>query len=171
VMFALGLLIAVVAMSAPVAMGGESTFEAVVSPAGEGVIVPAASVPPGAPTPAYEGASWTPTRSDVHLLEGRLPEFLRRAAKQVPPNAGLGLAPTTAQIRDLSARLRQFRRQYIGVTIEGHRRVRMSAFPASGFPEWRERLVVVLGGGCSFWRTDFDVETAQFVGLGCNSPR
>lgn len=155
----------------PLAVGSPATFEVVISPGVEGAIIPEASVPPGLPTPAYPGASWTPARSDVQLLETRLPEFLRRAAQQVPPSAGLGLAPTPRQIGDLSARLRQFRRQYIGVTTEGRRRVRVSAFPVSGFPDWRERLVTVLGGGCSFWRAEFDVETAQFVGLGCNSPR
>ena len=84
-MLSLGLLIAVAGMSATPATAGGATFEAVILPDSEGVIVPAASLPPGAPTLAYEGASWTPTRSDVQLLEERLPEFLRRATKQLPP--------------------------------------------------------------------------------------
>ncbi len=54
------------------------------------------------------------------------------------------------------------------MTVEGRRRVIVSAFPKDGFAYWREELVFVFDGGCAFRRAAFDVQAEQFVGLGCN---
>ena len=169
------LLFGVLVAVAPVAVlgAGETVprFQVVRTPGFEGAIVPASIAPHELARLGEAGSYWTPARSDVERLEARLPEFVHRAVRDTPRDAGLGLVPPAEEIRAIDARLGHFRRQYIGVIRDGRRQILLSAFPVSGFPDWDRRLVVVLGGGCSFWRAAFDLASEQFVGLGCNARR
>jgi hypothetical protein len=58
-----------------------------------------------------------------------------------------------------------YERQYVGLVLEGNRRViYINAFPLDlpGDLEWRKEPIVVCDGGANFWGATYDPQTHQF---------
>ena len=134
--------------------------------AAEAVIVPAAAAKE---MPGFDSFSghWTPSATDIQQLEERLAAFLRSEA--IRPG---GQRPHVAEV---SRRIREYRRQYVGVIAEGKRLVLLNAFPkrdaeSEFYPNWRREFVAVSDGGASYWKVFYDPQRKRFESLAINGP-
>jgi hypothetical protein len=120
----------------------------------EGVIVPEDQVDASVFFARF-GSRWTPSSDDVRRLESGLADALIAAGART----------------EIHERLGEYRRQYLGVIVEGRRRILVNAFRGTAadgrdrHPDWRHRFVFVLDGGHDYWRILFDVESGDFVGF------
>jgi hypothetical protein len=124
---------------------------------------------------------WTPSPSEIAMLESHLREALERGA--VRPDAIDRSTEGNPQQRDYVARelrlildhLAEFRRQYVGIiTSDGAKRILVNCFPGQppggddSFAYWRQRFVSVDDGGFWYWRIQYDMATATYVEFDSN---
>ncbi len=106
--------------------------------------------------PAEETPYWTPGAAEIQALETALPAFL---AKSWPENRG--------PLIDLA----KYRRQYFGLSHDGHRVIFVNAFCgpfAEATPDWGDRIVVVFDGGGCFFQVYYEPSKKQFHDLRVN---
>ena len=119
--------------------------------------------PDGVIVPASKGGDFyhdkqfhdfiTPTEADVARLEAALPAFIRE------------YDPKT----DLDRRLPTYRRQYVGILVQGHRRIWVHGFCRdSTNVDWRTQGFVVLDGGDCYFQAEYDIERHEFVSFATN---
>jgi hypothetical protein len=104
--------------------------------------------------PTIEG-SWTPSESDVLLLERHLPDLLDVTST--------GCCLSGIRLTDLG----RHHRHYVGVIVEGRRLIYINAFP-KGTTNDPVVPLFACDGGTSFWGVLFDPETATFSDLAFN---
>ena len=105
--------------------------------------------------------TWSPNQTQIGDLETRLPAALEAMALQRGSDYGQS---------------RGFRRQYVGLIVEGHKVVYVNAFPSGmGGPErrpgasgrqefdWRRDAVLVCDGGPAFFGVEYDPATKRFT--------
>ena len=124
----------------------------------EGVIVPEARAPEfgmlqGRNKPPSE--YWTPTAEQVVELESKLSDYLKSTAPARAP--------------ELWKKLDQYKRQYVGIVVEG-RRLIYANFICDGvikesFRDWKSRPIQVDDGGDCFFEVDYEPATGQFSEL------
>ena len=123
-----------------------------VSPFGcEGVIFP--KVRAHEAREAIDGY-WTPSASDVEMLERQLPEFLRTQYS----------AYGVEKVSTITAYLPKYRRQYVGILEDGSRQIFVN-FLLPNDPldkDWRRNFVVVTDGGFYYWRVYYNLDRQQF---------
>lgn len=95
-------------------------------------------------TPQRVTAQWTPSKTQIVLLETKLPKF----QKTLKPLNGLRSS---------------FYRQYAGFVAAGRKIIYVNLFPSNVDPKWRSRAVVVCDGGEQFWGVEFEIVTERFV--------
>jgi len=98
---------------------------------------------------------WTPSFEDIARLEGRLKPYLE----------GVG----TPKAKVIAAKLGRYKRQYLGYTDGGKKRIFVNSF--CHWKEdwlWRESLVIVKDGGTCFFRVHYDLSSSQFEQLEIN---
>ncbi len=120
----------------------------------EGVIFAAASAErAGLETLVYETIDgyWTPSRDDVLAFEQRLGHYLQQAAPQTYPGP----------LRDLST----YRRQYVGILVEGQRVVFANFFCNADDTDWKREIVAVLDGGSCYFEVKYNVHMGTFYDL------
>jgi hypothetical protein len=102
---------------------------------------------------------WTPTLSEVSLVEKALPAFVAGKA------AGLR-HPVSA-----------FRRQYAGLISKGRKIIYINALLAAYFEEsdrdsnardWKKQPMMVCDGGSAFWGVEFDLLEKRFQHFSAN---
>ena len=96
---------------------------------------------------------WTPSPDDIRSLEDGLP-------------SALADAECDPYIRE---HLASYRRQYVGVVVDGRRRILVNAFrfwegnkPESHY-YWLHQYVFVNDGGYYYWRIQFDMHTKRYL--------
>lgn len=105
---------------------------------------------------------WTPTTEDVMTVETALTRYWSRASCK------FGLD-----------RLSRYYRQYIGVVIDGRRKIYINALHGEreareltdriDEPQgWRERAAVWCDGGGAYWGVEYDPDAATFGNFACN---
>ncbi|MGO9336623.1 MAG: hypothetical protein ACLPY1_03850 [Terracidiphilus sp.] len=103
------------------------------------------------------GGSWQPTKVDLDGLESNLPQI-----------SSMKVLGWDSKIH-IDHPDRYFR-QYVAVLVAGRREVFVNAFcDGQSFPDWRERLVVVIDGGTCYWQALYDPATKQFSNLMINA--
>jgi hypothetical protein len=121
-----------------------------------GVIIPEDRVEDGV-LPYLCGCDgfWTPTESDI----GRVESGLRIAL----------LSPNCERIEDRVLQdLDSYRRQYVGILVDGRRRILVNAFPGleAGGTDWhyywRHQYVEVSDGGYRYWEIQFEVSSGKY---------
>jgi hypothetical protein len=106
--------------------------------------------------------TWAPTTAQIRELEDRLPTALRAVA--------LEKGERNAESED-------FRRQYAGFVVNGHKIIYVNAFPRSaGDPspgrsfDWHRNAVTVCDGGSAFFGVVYDPEKRTFDRFQFNGP-
>jgi hypothetical protein len=109
---------------------------------------------------------WSPDFAAVKAAEDRLPAYVaatRGCAKRFKP-------------------LAEYRRQYVGVVVDGRRRLYLNAYEASSQdemqklfpglrenpPDWRMMPYDMCHGGPAFWGAEYDLDKATFSNLECS---
>jgi hypothetical protein len=144
---------------------------------------PATSAPPGAPktpkgsentlieTPDYTGviftesrasefgflfdeastSYWEPSIDDVSSAEECIRRFLT-SAQQDPTLAPYQRENAAAVLENLE----QYRRQYVGIVVDGEKRIWVNSFVREdSTPDWTHAPVYVLDGGKDYWEIEY----------------
>lgn len=106
------------------------------------------------------GRYFTPTEAEVRTLEAALPAFFRGVAKGEPEGGYV----TPAFLRALP----RYKRQYVGLDDQPHRRIWVNTTCADGYREWHDQPIAVDDGGACFWRVTYDLVTHLFSRLEFN---
>ncbi len=86
---------------------------------------------------------WTPTKDDVLTAEDQIEAYLKKDSKFHTP--------------DLWRKLPEYKRQYIGIVVNGHQRIFCNFFCWSQLP-LNEKPVFVFDGGECFFRIQYDLD-------------
>jgi hypothetical protein len=138
----------------------------------EGAIIPASLVPDWFKATGVT-STWTPTAADVALTEARMVRYLELAVKDLSqvsprPEFGGGQPPYTLEgLRELVGQLPAYKRQYIGLAYGDRRRLLVNGLPDLARHNWRQRVVIVVDGGCGYWHFDFDLQERRAVRFWC----
>jgi hypothetical protein len=95
---------------------------------------------------------WTPSRDDVLAFEERLGPYLQQAA---PPQTD------PSPVSDLN----KYRRQYIGILVDGQRVIFANFFCNGNPTDWQNGLVFPIDGGSCYFDVKYDVETGELYDL------
>jgi hypothetical protein len=89
---------------------------------------------------------WTPTKEDVLAAEDQITAYLKKNPKFHMP--------------DLWRKLPEYSRQYLGIVVNGHRRIFCTFFCSADLPLTDKPFVEFDGGEC-FFRVQYDVDEKQ----------
>ena len=95
---------------------------------------------------------WTPSRDDVLAFEQRLGPYLQQAA---PPQTD------PSPLSDLN----KYRRQYIGILVDGQRVIFANFFCNGHHTDWQHKIVYPIDGGSCYFEVKYDVQTGAFYDL------
>jgi hypothetical protein len=121
---------------------------------------------------------WTPSAADVAEMESRLRSALvrqRHADERLRARSKGGWRDVhvfrSHHIGQILDHLAAYRRQYVGIVVEGEKRLYVNCF--RGDPEqhssWRQQLVDVDDGGSYYWRIQYQVDRKRFLEVDINS--
>jgi hypothetical protein len=98
---------------------------------------------------------WEPSTDDVARAEACIRQYLN--SLQLNPELDPYQQENLAFILN---NLETYRRQYVGISVEGEKRIWVNAFfSADSFPNWERVPVDVDGGGNHFWQVEYDLST------------
>jgi hypothetical protein len=101
---------------------------------------------------------WSPTKADIHTLEGRLPAYLQENKS--------AFYMTDAAIWE---QLDGYNRQYVGIVLDGKKVIYASYLCQNGADtEWKEQFIFVADGGACYFQFKFDTSTGEFFDLQVN---
>lgn len=104
--------------------------------------------------PEHVAGGWTPSESDIANVEKRLVDVskMQRPGQQ-----------------EAIPEPRSFRRQYVGIIVDGKHLIYLNAFPTEAAERnWRTHFTDVCDGGSAFWGVIFDPTSGQFSDLRTN---
>jgi hypothetical protein len=102
---------------------------------------------------------WEPSIDDVSSAEECIGRFLVSA--QQDPKLDTYQKESAAFILE---NLEKYRRQYVGVVVDGEKRIWCNLFFSDdSFPEWKRIPVDVDGGGNRFWQIDYIVPEDECI--------
>jgi hypothetical protein len=127
----------------------DKDFPIVDTPAYKGAIVPAEEAARHRYLAKNYKDFWTPTTNEVAKAEAKLAAFIETS--------------TDKQAAEIRKKLRRFRRQYVGYTADGEKRILCSFLPGvkegqDPFAGLRRSFIKVYDGGPSFWQIHYRVE-------------
>jgi hypothetical protein len=94
---------------------------------------------------------WQPSIDDISKAEACIRRFLDSA----PDNPDLD-AYRKANAPFILEHLQEYRRQYVGIVVDGEKRIWCNAFwPRDSYPDWQRLPVYVLDGGRDFWVIEY----------------
>jgi hypothetical protein len=100
--------------------------------------------------------TWDPLVQDILNLESHLGEIAKLKAHQAIPGAQI-------------AHPEESMRQYLGIVVDGKRRIYINAFPRGMVSkDWRKRIVTICAGGVGVWGALYDPQTGGFSDLETN---
>jgi hypothetical protein len=143
-----------------------------------GVVFPAAQARRERIAQPEAGDYWTPSAADVAEMESRLRSALVRQRQADDRRQGRSKGGwrdlhvfRSHHIGEILEHLAAYRRQYVGIVVQGEKRLFVNCF--RGDPEehasWRQQLVDVDDGGSSYWRIQYRVDRKRFLAVDINS--
>ncbi|GEM_PF-3272289 len=133
-------------------------FEEVRTGTSDGVIVPrdrAGEFYYGSKAQGY----FTPLKKDVLKAEGAVVDYIEG---HTPQFKGYPYVP------DLDKNLADYKRQYVGVVIEGKRKIWLNFFCRTDSIDWKRYPYRVFGGGGCYFHVLYDIDSAAFSELWIN---
>jgi hypothetical protein len=121
---------------------------------------------------------WTPSPADVAEMESRLRSALVRQRDADDRLQGRSKGARrdvhvfrSHHIGQILEHLAAYRRQYVGIVVQGEKRLFVNCF--RGDPQqhasWRQQLVDVDDGGFYYWRIQYQVDRKRFLEVDINS--
>ena len=104
-------------------------------------------------------AYFTPSRDDVLAAESQLQEYLE---EKTPQSLGFPFVP------DLGQDLANYKRQYVGIILNGKKKIWLNFFCNALNANWRQMPYSVLGGGGCYFNLLYDIESGAFSDLWVN---
>jgi hypothetical protein len=102
---------------------------------------------------------WEPSLDDISKAEERIRQYLVSA--QDDPNLDTYHRESAAFI---VANLEQYRHQYLGIVVDGAKRIWCNSFFSDrSFPDWERVPVCVLDGGRYFWQIEYDLSKDECI--------
>jgi hypothetical protein len=96
---------------------------------------------------------WEPSIDDIVRAE----ECIRRFLVSAQDDAQLDPYHRESAAFILS-NLKDYRRQYLGITVGGEKRIWCNSFLSdAAYPDWEHTLVYVLDGGKYYWQIEYDL--------------
>jgi len=96
---------------------------------------------------------WTPSESEVLAAEKELRPFLSRS--------------NDARVKEILEKIGTYKRQYVGVLINGHKYVYFNLFCLAS-KDWTQKEFTVSDGGACFFNVRFLIENKMFSDLRVN---
>jgi hypothetical protein len=121
---------------------------------------------------------WTPSTADVAEMESRLPSALagQRDADDRLQGRSRGARRDlhvfrSHHIGEILDHLAAYRRQYVGIVVQGKKRLFVNCFRGDPLQHasWRQQLVDVDDGGFYYWRIQYQVDRQRFLEIDINS--
>ena len=102
---------------------------------------------------------WEPSVDDVTRAEKRIRQFL--VAAQDDPDLHFYLKANAPIILE---KLEEYRRQYVGIIVDGEKRIWCNFFlHVHEFPDWKRDPVFVLDGGNAFWDIEYVLDKDECI--------
>jgi hypothetical protein len=102
---------------------------------------------------------FTPSKQDVLKAEGAVIDYIE---DHTPQFKGYPYVP------DLDYKLANYKRQYVGLVIDGKRKIRLNFFCRTHNIDWKRYPVGVLGGGGCYFNVQYDIDSGTFSELWTN---
>jgi hypothetical protein len=99
---------------------------------------------------------WTPTKDDVLAAEPQIEAYLKRDSKNL-------------RTPDLWHKLPGYKRQYIGIVVNGHRRIFCRFFCVFPTGPLNDQAFWVEDGGECFFRIEYDLDDQQCYNFKANA--
>jgi len=100
-------------------------------------------------------SSWTPTEEQVEVALMKIYEFIDNPS---------GVSDwQKKEIAEIKKNLLSYKVQFVGIEIEGERRIWCNFFSGKGFDYWKEKIVVVHDGGFWFWQIEYVEKTKKCI--------
>jgi hypothetical protein len=100
---------------------------------------------------------WVPTKEETTKALNAIFKFL-----QNPEEHKNYSKVEINKINLIRERFLNYRVQFVGIAVDGKRRIHCNFFPnKESFSYWKESYVFVFDGGYSFWRIDFDINSGK----------
>ncbi len=131
-------------------------FPIVDTPDYKGAIVPAGDAARDSRLAKSYGGFWTPTPEQVAKAEARIATFLEASTEKYAPRE--------------RKKLKWFRRQYLGYTKDGEKRILCNFLPGvkegqDPFEGLRRSLVLLYDRGPDYWKIDYRLEKDECEGF------
>lgn len=95
---------------------------------------------------------WEPSIDDVSRAEKCIGQFL--VSVQHDPKLD---TYQQEKISFIVENLGKYRRQYVGIVVDGEKRIWCNSFFSDSFPDWERLPVDVDGGGNRFWQIEYSL--------------
>ena len=102
---------------------------------------------------------FTPSKEDVLVAESRIIDYIE---DHTPQALGSLYSP------DVDQKLANYKRQYVGVILDGRKKIWMNFFCYTLNTDWKHNPYVVFGGGGCYFNVLYDIEKKEFSHLTIN---
>ena len=101
---------------------------------------------------------WFPSKEVVGEAEQRLRGFLESEKHNATGYSG-------TKIPDILENLGQYRRQYVGVVVDGEQRILFNVLTREQhkYSDWRQHYVYLIEGASDCWRVEYLVSSRQYT--------
>ena len=100
-------------------------------------------------------STWTPTEEQILKALSTIYEFIDNPT---------GINDwQKKEIAKIKKNLSLYRVQFVGIEIEGEKRIWCNFFSNDRIDYWKEGVVIVLDGGFWYWEIQYDVKTGECV--------
>ena len=100
-------------------------------------------------------STWTPTDDDVQKALLKIYEFIDN------PSGANDLE--NKEIIKIKNKFSSYKVQFVGVEINGEKRIWCNFFCSDSFDYWKKNVVIVDDGGFCFWQIEYDYKTGKCI--------
>ena len=105
-------------------------------------------------------STWLPTKEQINRSLNAIYKFL-----DSPFNI---TAWQKSEIAKIKENLSSYNVQFVGIELNGKKRIWCNFFPAKSFKKWKKQVVMVLDGGFWYWQIQYDLESNSCVNFRSN---
>jgi len=102
---------------------------------------------------------FTPSREDVLKAESKVISYIQDTT---PQSLDYPFVP------DLDKKLRNYKRQYVGVILRGKKKIWLNFFCDAHEDSWKRNPYIIFGGGACFFSVLYDIKSERFSHLVIN---
>jgi hypothetical protein len=100
-------------------------------------------------------STWSPTEEQVQKALLKIYEFIDNP---------LGVSDwQKKEIAEIKKNLSTYKVQFVGIEIEGEKRIWCNFFGGDSFDYWKENVVMVFDGGFWFWQIQYVEKTGECI--------